>query len=170
MDILFNTDSDDQPHAHAVLASHVSHRTTNVFTALATVGLIGRKVLRSKTTPRLVPSLLRGNAVAVLLGIPAGVAMTELRMEGKSDDEWTDRSYRLLNNAGQNQLDRWSIGGALAGFSVFGLTTGSSGGFVVRSLGGAGLGSIIGIASFAAYSRLDAMGLIGELKNSINKM
>ncbi|ORY40476.1 hypothetical protein BCR33DRAFT_719454 [Rhizoclosmatium globosum] len=85
-------------------------------------------------------------------------------MQDKAPIEWQDRAWRILQNKGQNEIDVWSAAGATAGFTLFGLTTGKKGGFLVRSLGGVGLGSVIGIASLFAYKKADEFGYVDELK------
>ncbi|KAI8619663.1 hypothetical protein BC830DRAFT_1103155 [Chytriomyces sp. MP71] len=162
--------AEDQQHAEEVLIVHVAHRTANALTAIATVGTLVRRVAYPQTTPRLLPALLRGNAAALLLGVVAGVALTEGKMQGEDKIAWQDRSYRLLSNENQNAIDRWSAGGALAGFTWFGITTGKKGGFLVRSIGGAGLGSVLGLASYAAYTQAQKAGLVDDLMAKVQEL
>ena len=37
------------------------------------------------------------------------------RMKGREEVEWQDRSWRLLGNRGQQELDLWGYGGGVAG-------------------------------------------------------
>ncbi|KAJ3070378.1 hypothetical protein HDU98_006602 [Podochytrium sp. JEL0797] len=165
MDRLFTTApmTEDQQYSRAILEIHVAHRAVNAFSALATVGVFARKLVSTQTTP-LTTSLLRGNAAAVLLGIVGGAVMVEMKMADKQPIEWQDRSWRLLHNKTQNDIDMWSAGGAFAGFSVTRLT----GNGFVRGLGGLGLGSVAGIAAFGLYKKADEMGLLAELKQKVN--
>ncbi|KAJ3087780.1 hypothetical protein HK100_008238 [Physocladia obscura] len=166
MDELFDT-SAEQPHAHVVLHLHTIHRTVNLFSALATAGLTFRKLALRSASPPLFISLLRGNAVAVLLGIGAGAAAVEYRMQEKSNEEWIDRSYRIVHNKAQNAIDTWSAAGALSGFFIFTLTARKR--VIVRGLGGAGLGSVVGIASYAFYKKTNKLGYVESIRAQFNR-
>lgn len=41
--------------------------------------------------------------------------MLAVRMKGREEIEWQDRSWRLQENRGQLEVDDWSIGGMLLG-------------------------------------------------------
>ncbi|KAJ3023960.1 UNVERIFIED_CONTAM: hypothetical protein HDU68_008359 [Siphonaria sp. JEL0065] len=169
MDQLFETAAyaEEQSNAHLILHAHVAHRTVNALAAVTSIGLIGRKVLGNQKP--LFASLLRGNAVAVLGGVALGAAMVEGRMQDKSPIEWQDRSWRLLNNKTQNEIDVASAGGAFSGAVLYGLGSKRTGLFV-RTLGGAGIGSIVGIASYAAFKKLDEAGLLEDVKKQVKEL
>ncbi|KAI9328955.1 hypothetical protein BDR26DRAFT_1012037 [Obelidium mucronatum] len=174
MDQLFEVAAytEDQKNSHLILHVHVAHRAVNALSAVTTLGLMARSVLGGKKTVPLMASVLRGNAVAVLLGVAGSAAMVEMKMQDKQPIEWQDRSWRLLNNKLQNQIDVWSAGGALTGMALFGLRAGAKGhgGAFVRAVGGAGLGSIVGIAAFGAFTKAEEFGYIAELKKQVNEL
>lgn len=70
-------------------------------------------------------------------------------MWGKEPIEWNDRSWRLLENKGQVEVDDWSYGGAIMGAAatVFARTNMGWRGF----LGGTGLGSLVGVGGYMVW-------------------
>lgn len=69
--------------------------------------------------------------------------MTWGRMRGRSEIEWQDRSWRLLENKGEVDTD-WETIGAMGGGALAGMTAARRGVVPLRvgqaALGGAGLG------------------------------
>lgn len=49
------------------------------------------------------------------MGLGLTAVMVPLRMNGKEDIEWKDRSWRLLENKGQVSMDDWTYGGMVLG-------------------------------------------------------
>jgi len=73
------------------------------------------------------------------------------RMYDKTQIEWADRSWRLLENKGQVEVDNWSLGGAALGaagayFSPSVAKMGWRG-----LLGASGLGSLAGVGGYMVY-------------------
>lgn len=76
------------------------------------------------------------------------------RMFGREDIEWRDRSWRLLENAGQKEVDDWSlvgtVGGSVAALPQIGREAALRA-KVARVMGGAGLGSLMGVVGYMAW-------------------
>jgi len=70
-------------------------------------------------------------------------------MAGREDIEWADRSWRLLANKGQVEVDDFSllgaVGGALAGVRIM------NGAAWRGVVGGAGLGSCVGVLGYMGW-------------------
>ena len=76
--------------------------------------------------------------------------MTRVRMWGREDIEWKDRSWRLLENRGQVECDDWTYGGMLAGAATAVMGGGAAQGW--RGVAGrVGLGSIIGMGGYMGW-------------------
>lgn len=73
-----------------------------------------------------------------------GILAVEGRMFGRDDIEWKDRSYRLLANKGQIEVDDWNfIGGALgAVFAVKRVRPSAT--MIQKVVAGTGLGTVAG--------------------------
>lgn len=69
------------------------------------------------------------------------------RMYGKEEIEWSDRSWRILGNKGQVETDDFSLVGAAVGAGLVGLKRGS----LVQVVGGAGLGSLMGVGAYMVW-------------------
>lgn len=67
------------------------------------------------------------------------------RMYGREEIEWKDRSWRLLANKGQVEVDTWSGVGTVAGALA------SRGRGWRGRLGGAGLGNLIGVGGYMVW-------------------
>ncbi|KAF1929307.1 uncharacterized protein M421DRAFT_419830 [Didymella exigua CBS 183.55] len=140
--------AEDQPSAHAILYLHVLRASTMTFSFLS-VPYTGISLLRSRikaqpvTMSTVLTRTLLNSGRGLILGAVAGVAMTWGRMRGRSEVEWQDRSWRLLENKGEVDTD-WEIIGATGVGALAGVVATRSG--VVRLnagravMGGAGLG------------------------------
>ncbi|ETW01516.1 hypothetical protein H310_06180 [Aphanomyces invadans] len=124
-------DVEDQRYAKEVLYAHVTARSIQVCAGLATVGTLASAPFVKSKTVSLTTRVLTNNSRAVLLGLVAGPVMTFGRMQGQAAIDWQDRTWRLLQNPGQNNAD--------IGFVV---------GSVVGGLGAAAASSVPGVAAF----------------------
>jgi hypothetical protein len=107
----------------------------------------------SPTRPLSFPAtLLRSTGTGTLVGTGLVTAMLAARMWAKEPIEWADRSWRLLENRGQVELDDWSYGGAVLGAArgLFSAPGASSLGWR-RVLGATGLGSLIGAGGYMVW-------------------
>ncbi|KAM3457533.1 hypothetical protein MY3296_000965 [Beauveria thailandica] len=114
--------AEDQPLARTILATHVATRAVTVGTLLG-ITLTGARTIIPALRPRVeqqqsqqrppfaAARLLRSCAGSILatLGV-AGVGLA-VRMWGRDDIEWRDRSWRLLESKGQLETDDWTYGG-----------------------------------------------------------
>ncbi|GIK06581.1 hypothetical protein Aspvir_002231 [Aspergillus viridinutans] len=149
--------AEDQPFPHLILATHVLDRGFQAGSALGVaVGFV--KSLRSET-PSLRMSagiITRSTGSAGLLGFCSMAILLPIRMAGKERIEWQDRSWRLLENKGQVEVDNWSTWGMLVGI---GTTTAMmrKNGMPLRGpglthiVGGAGLGSLAGVIGYMGW-------------------
>ena len=77
-------------------------------------------------------------------------------MYGREEIEWRDRSWRLLENRGQVEVDDWGVVGTVMGVVGVGVRGRGSGGEGLggwwrRVLGGAGMGSVAGVVGYMAW-------------------
>lgn len=80
--------------------------------------------------------------------------MIPIYMRGKTDIEWRDRSWRLLENEGQKEVDDFSSVGFLGGAAV--AASREVGRQIVsgrwmRIIGGAAVGDVVGIAAYMVW-------------------
>ena len=74
-----------------------------------------------------------------------------MRMRGKEEIEWQDRSWRLLENKGQVEVDDWTYGGMAAGL-VTSVAKGRSLGWR-GVIGSVGAGSLVGMMGYMGWRR-----------------
>ena len=79
-------------------------------------------------------------------------------MYGREEIEWKDRSWRLLENKGQVEVDSWMLSGAAIGAVAVGVSGRSgklpmalNGRILSAVLGGAGLGMSAGTAGYMGW-------------------
>ncbi|KAJ5380016.1 uncharacterized protein N7496_002444 [Penicillium cataractarum] len=137
--------AEDQPLARTILTTHVLIRGFQLGSAIGLLNsgaayLINRRSLTA-------PILLRSAGTGAIIGTGiAGVALVA-RMWGRDEIEWKDRSWRLRYNSGQVAVDNWGEPGAVLGAVVVvssGLARPAAGN-LRGVLGGAGVGSLVGI-------------------------
>ncbi|KAK6537807.1 hypothetical protein TWF694_010712 [Orbilia ellipsospora] len=145
--------AEEQPLGHFILTTHVVHRTLPIGAFISSAIPLTSKFIFRRAAAQAHPApmlLLRSNSTGFFVSSIIGLGMTFGRMNGREDIEWKDRSWRLLRNKGQTELDD---------FSAAGLVLGSVVGAVQRGplplwrgvLGGAGLGTLAGTLVFAAW-------------------
>ncbi|KAK5708722.1 hypothetical protein LTR17_020432 [Elasticomyces elasticus] len=149
--------AEDQPFARTILTSHVLYRG---FQTGATVGLAAAGVQsimrarRGSIRPPIIARILRTTGVGALIGTVLMVPALAARMWGREDIEWQDRSWRLLVNDGQLEVDDFSlvgaVAGALASMRVFRTNLTMAGSALMVS-GGAGAGTMLGVVSYMAW-------------------
>lgn len=155
--------AEDQPLAHAILATHVATRavTTGSVLGLAITG--ARSLFSRPSSEAFSARLLRScaNSTVITLGV-VGVGLAG-RMWGREAVEWQDRSWRLLENRGQVETDDWTYAGAGAAALAAGVVTVRSRGAeagrkpAVAALGwrgvvgAAGLGSVGGMLGYLGW-------------------
>jgi hypothetical protein len=142
--------AEDQPFSKTILTTHVLHRG---FTAGALVGpLIGLPYyyFSKSSVPRTLSStIFRSAGVGTVVGTGLLSIGLAARMRDKEPIEWSDRSWRLLENKGQVEVDDWSCGGAIMGAAA---TVAARTNMGWRGLlGGAGLGSLVGVGGYMVW-------------------
>jgi len=144
--------AEDQPYSRTILTTHVLHRGANLGAALGALYGGARFGLsaHARKSP-LAASVIRGAGVGVATATCLVAVALSWRMYGKQEIEWQDRSWRLLENKPQNKIDEWSTSGALVGGVLGGVKKGLGWRGVT---GGAGIGSVVGIVCWVAYSKL----------------
>lgn len=146
--------AEDQPYGKTILTAHVLYRG---FQTGAVIGLgIGaaRSLVRRK--PFAIVALAQtgyGALVGTVLMIPG----LPFYMYNKTDIEWKDRSWRLLENEGQKEVDDWSsvgfVGGALAALRSPAVRQAGRVS-LVRIAGGAALGDLLGVTGYMVCNML----------------
>lgn len=149
--------AEDQPLSHAILVTHVLSR------AVTTGALIGGAVVSVRQAiPRFRPAsaatipfarrlLLGGGTGALITMGVAGLGIIPVRMHGREEIEWQDRSWRLLENQGQVECDDWTYGGIALGSAA---VLASSGGRAMgwrAVVGGASWGSVVGMVGYLGW-------------------
>ena len=94
----------------------------------------------------------------LVLGTLVSGVMLGLRMQGREDIEWSDRSWRLLSNTGQVEIDNWILGGTAMGATAAFLASrtgrlpvGIENRMATALVGGAGLGTTAGTAGYMLW-------------------
>lgn len=154
--------AEDQPYARSILYAHVMRASAMSFSFLSLFQLPASLISsRYRKQPinysTLFARTLRTSGRGLVFGTVAGAAMTCGRMRGKEEIEWQDRSWRILENAGEVKTDWVTLGGAGVG-AVAGVVAARRGAVPATvsnaALGGAGAGFAAGvpymIASFAS--------------------
>ncbi|KAK6537032.1 hypothetical protein TWF281_001235 [Arthrobotrys megalospora] len=143
--------ADDQPLYHFILMTHVMHRSLPIGAFISSaIPLASTFILRRATAYPITTLLLRSNSTGALVSLGIGGAMTIGRMWGREDIEWKDRSWRLLRNTGQTQLDDFSAAGLAVG-AVLGAAGKGPLPLWRGVVGGAGLGTLAGTLAFAIW-------------------
>ncbi|KAF2635037.1 hypothetical protein P280DRAFT_511460 [Massarina eburnea CBS 473.64] len=153
--------AEDQPYARSILYLHTFRAGAmmgtfiSFLTAPASL-LPARRSLpvrnpnplsRPPFTVQLLPRLLIHSSRGLIVGGIFGVAATFGRMYGRKEIEWQDRSWRLLENKGEEDTDLVSFGGTAVGavVGVLAVRRGVNIGMGKAVLGGAGLGMAAGV-------------------------
>jgi len=142
--------AEDQPYSYTILTTHVLHRG---FTSGALVGSfigLGRHLIRRPAQP-LAVTVLRSTGFGAAFGTGFLALGLAGRMWDKTPIEWADRSWRLLENKGQVEVDDWSLGGAALGIAGACFTPNMAKHGWKGIVGGAGWGSLIGVGGYMVY-------------------
>lgn len=144
--------AEEQPYAHTLLWSHILYRGFQTGTTLGlafTAAQYTYKTIRkSPRSPLLSAASLsttgRWAIAATLLMVPSTIG----QMWGKEEIEWQDRSWRLLENKGQMEVDDVSLIGTAVGMAAGFRARPFS---VWRVAGGAGVGSMVGVGGYMIW-------------------
>jgi hypothetical protein len=154
-----SNEAKDQKYAKSILTFHVlrSFATAGAIlsipTSIASTLYYGPKTLPIFST-RLFLHSFRGS----LGGLVVGVVALEQRMWGKDHSEWQDRSWKLLDNRGQMEVDNWILGGEFLG-GVGALVAARrgllppalAGNALTTAVGGMGIGAAVGTMDYMVW-------------------
>lgn len=149
--------AEDQPMSHTILATHTLYRGFQTGAVVGHALELGKQLFkksRSFGSEPILASTLRSAGVGALVGTALMVPGLYVRMRGREEIEWKDRSWRLLENEGQKAVDDCSaVGtavGAIAGArQVLAHETAKLKAFKIA--GGAGVGSIAGVVVYLGW-------------------
>lgn len=148
--------AEDQPLYRTILTTHVLHRGLQ---SGAAVGIFYGGVaplvsaIRTFSAAPLIaqwPVIQRTAGVGSAIGTGALAVGLVMRMAGRSEIEWRDRSWRLMENQGQLAVDDWSLGGAVLALTQAFLRKKKSEdlGRWKTVVGRAGIGSSVGMVGY----------------------
>ena len=149
--------AEDQPMPYTILTTHVLYRG---FQTGAVVGhsfklarsLFSKSTIMSKET--ILASTLRSTGVGALTGTVLMVPGLYMRIRGRDEIEWKDRSWRLLENKSQMAVDDFSVVGTAVGTLAGARQVMANQTFqskVYKVAGGAGIGSILGVVVYMGW-------------------
>ncbi|KAB5545549.1 hypothetical protein GE09DRAFT_1243229 [Coniochaeta sp. 2T2.1] len=107
--------AEDQPLSHTILTWHVLSRGFALGSGFGSLTYLVRRYIL-KPNPSL--SLLRSSGTGSLVGTGLLTLALLGRMRGRDEIEWKDRSWRLLWNRGQREVDDFWLGGLVLGGGV----------------------------------------------------
>ncbi|MCJ1256292.1 hypothetical protein MMC24_004113 [Lignoscripta atroalba] len=150
--------AEDQPFFKTLLTAHVLYRGFQSGSMLGIVAGTTRSLLllRGSTLAAIGPlvraTIERSAGVGGVMGTGLLAVSLTARMWGREEIEWRDRSWRLLENQGQMEVDDWSLAGAVLG--AVAVTMSTRRGELRRwrrVVGGAGIGSMAGVMGYMAW-------------------
>ena len=162
--------AEDQPYPHLILTTHVLSRGFQTGALLGSLLGTARHLYTHRTTALLLPSLLRSSGIGGGVGVGAMAVAVPVRMSGREEIEWQDRSWRLLENRGQVECDVFSAVGAVAGAGVVAGRgwRGMVGEAGWRGMvGGAGLGGLLGVVGYMGWRYGVKRGEWGEVVGKV---
>ena len=148
--------AEDQPLSHTILYTHVLTRAIQtgalVGTGVGTTAFLLR--LYNLVKPQLPPStfanaLLRSSGVGAVVAFGMLSVALPMKMWGREEIEWQDRSWRLLENKGQLECDDWTYPGMGAGLAVAAARGGALG--WRGAAAGVGLGGLVGMIGYMGW-------------------
>jgi hypothetical protein len=146
--------AEDQSLSRTILTVHVLSRGLQVGTIAGAIVGTGLHAIRNPTQRAAKPfiqTLLRSSGTGAIIGTACMAVNLPLMMRSKEEIEWQDRTWRLLENKGQLEVDDWSLAGATlalgSAVSVPGLRRlGWRAG-----VGSTALGSIVGVGGYMIW-------------------
>jgi hypothetical protein len=149
--------AEDQPMSHTVLTTHVLYRGFQTGAIVGHSLKLARSLFQKNKIPRnetILAATLRSTGFGALTGTALMVPAVYMRMKGREEIEWKDRSWRLLENNSQKAVDDFSVVGTAFG-ALFGArqiaSQQSARAKVLLVAGGAGVGSIAGVMVYLGW-------------------
>jgi hypothetical protein len=140
--------AEDQPLSRTLLSAHILSRAFQTGAVGGLTYTLGARLFGRY------PAILTRTAKSALWTTAIFIPGIPLYMWGKTDIEWKDRSWRLLENQGQMEVDDWSSAGFVGGLAVAGwreLGRQATKGRLLRLTGGAAVGDLVGVAGYMVY-------------------
>lgn len=149
--------AEDQPMSHTVLITHVLYRGFQTGAVVGHSLKLAKSLFKKSSIMRnetILATTLRSTGVGALTGTALMVPGIYMRMRGREEIEWKDRSWRLLEHEGQKAVDDCSVVGTVFG-ALFGarqIASHQSARTKIFTLaGGAGVGSIAGVIVYLGW-------------------
>ena len=150
--------AEDQPFHHAILWSHTLYRgfqtgaTVGILTGAARAAFFSRPITVTSFWPYFNATILRHAGIGGVIGAGIITVGLPLRMRGREEIEWQDRSWRLLENKHQVEVDDFSLPGVVWGAAAASLI--KPRGLPLtwhRVVGGAAVGSMAEVVMYMAW-------------------
>ena len=114
--------AEDQPMSHTILTTHVLYRGFQTGTIVGQSLKLARTLFTNSAilpNETILASTLRSTGVGALTGTALMIPAVYMRMYGREEIEWKDRSWRLLESESQKAVDDFSGIGTVVG-ALFG--------------------------------------------------
>ncbi|KAJ9658795.1 hypothetical protein H2201_007653 [Coniosporium apollinis] len=170
---------EDQRFARSILTLHVLSRG---FTTGATISLAITTASTLLTQPRTWAAFGRKALISSSRGAVIGLIASDLaltaRMWGREKIEWQSRAWRLQENRGQSEVDKWVTAGEVVGIAAVvlaartgrlppGLGTKRVPAMATAVVGAAGLGSVAGTVEYVVWRHGIKRGKWAEVPESV---
>jgi hypothetical protein len=145
--------AEDQPMSHTVLTTHVLYRGFQTGAVVGHSLKLAKSLFQKNTILRnetILAATLRSTGFGALTGTALMVPAVYMRMYGREEIEWKDRSWRLLENNSQKAVDDFSVVGTAFGARQI-VSHQSAWAKVLLVAGGAGVGSIAGVMVYMGW-------------------
>lgn len=149
--------AEEQPYAHEILYTHVLTRAAQTGTVAGAATGTSIVLLRQLgvLAPRKIPSaftsiLLRSSGVGTVTALGILTVALPLRMGDQEEIQWKDRSWRLLENKGQVEVDDWTYPGMALGLASAVASRGGSLGWR-GAVGKVGIGGLMGALGYMGW-------------------
>ncbi|KAK4694664.1 hypothetical protein P7C71_g2951, partial [Lecanoromycetidae sp. Uapishka_2] len=110
--------AEEQPYFKTILSTHVLFRGFQTGAIIGPIVGAARYALlrrRSPIAPPFLSYVVRSTGTGAVIGTGLLAIGLVARMWGREEIEWRDRSWRLLENKGQVEVDTWGVAGMTAG-------------------------------------------------------
>lgn len=147
--------AEEQRYAYTILTTHVLHRGFQAGAiACPLISLPGLFISKSPPKYPILQLLLRSAGMGSVVGTGVVGVMLLARMTGRSQIEWADRSWRLLGNKWQVEVDDFSLIGTIIGTAAAGMVL--SGPKMTRLgwrgvVGGGAVGNLVGVGTYMVW-------------------
>ncbi|KUJ06749.1 uncharacterized protein LY89DRAFT_692348 [Mollisia scopiformis] len=148
--------AEEQPLSHTILWTHVLTRAVTAGSivgtgvGISTVLLRNFNIIKQRIPPAsLASTIVRSSGTGAVVATGLLCIALPIRMLGREEIEWQDRSWRLIENKGQVECDDWTYPGMTAGAVAFALRGQCLG--WMGAVGSIGLGSVGGMMGYMGW-------------------